>query len=64
MKQLNFSISDSAHAKLEKIKLQERLANNSEAVEFLIDGFFRELQKRLSRTEAIKLGVRGQEMRK
>jgi hypothetical protein len=40
MKQLNFTINDLAHQKLEKIKSARGISNNAEAIEFLIDQVF------------------------
>ena len=43
MKQLNFSIRDSTHAKLRRIKSAKGIRNNADAIEFLIDEVFRRL---------------------
>lgn len=45
MKQLNFTINDSAHTKLEKIKAVKGIQNNAEAIEFLIEEVHRQLNK-------------------
>jgi hypothetical protein len=36
LKQLNFTINDDAHEKLEQIKTAKGVQNNAEAIEFLI----------------------------
>ena len=44
MKQLNFTITDIAHEKLEKIKELKGISNNAEAIEFLIEEVFKQLK--------------------
>lgn len=43
LKQLNFTINDSAHVKLEKIKEIKGIQNNAEAIEFLIEQVYQQL---------------------
>lgn len=43
LKMLNFTINDSAHEKLEKIKAAKGINNNAEAIEFLIEEVFQQL---------------------
>jgi len=43
LKQMNFTINDSAHVKLEKIKAIKGIQNNAEAIEFLIEQVYQQL---------------------
>jgi hypothetical protein len=43
LKQLNFTITDLAHEKLEKIKTTKGINNNAETFEFLINEVFKAL---------------------
>jgi len=43
LKNFNFTINESAHDKLEKIKKKQGIGNNSDAVEFLIAEVYRAL---------------------
>jgi uncharacterized secreted protein with C-terminal beta-propeller domain len=45
MKQLNFTINDTVHEKLELIKEARDIQNNAEAIEFLIEFAFKHLEE-------------------
>ncbi len=53
MKQLNFTISDDAHHKLEDIKELKSIQNNAEAIEFLIRFAFRRMEE-VKKEEALE----------
>jgi len=63
VKQLNFTINDAVHAKLEAIKSAKGVNNNAEAIEFLIEEVFKQLQTEKAKAKAVKLGVQGSELR-
>ena len=43
MKNFNFTINESVHDKLEKIKKKQNISNNADAVEFLVNEVYRAL---------------------
>lgn len=59
MKQLNFTINDSAHEKLEYIKSAKSINNNAEAIEFLINEVYKQMQEKEARDKTIETGARG-----
>jgi folylpolyglutamate synthase/dihydropteroate synthase len=59
MKTLNFTINDSAHEKLEAIKSAKNINNNAEAIEFLIEEVFKQLEEKETKNKMTEVGIKG-----
>lgn len=63
MKNLNVTITDDADEKLSEILANKRFKNRADAVDWLIKEIHKQMQIKKAKVEAIKLSVKGGELR-
>lgn len=59
MKQLNFTINDKAHMKLEEIQAANNIANKAETIEFLINRVYKMMKEKQMKAKTTEIGVKG-----